>query len=51
MEVIEGNAFVSINGEAEQTFTTGQSWTVEAGNYFIVRVDSVLHYVCHFEGV
>jgi len=51
MEVIEGTAYVSINGETEKTFTNGESWTVEAGGYFIVRVDSALHYVCHFEGV
>jgi uncharacterized protein YaiE (UPF0345 family) len=51
MEVVEGTAYVSINGEEEQVFTTGQSWTVEAGGYFIVRVDQTLHYVCHFEGV
>ena len=51
MEVIEGTAYVSINGENEKTFTNGESWTVEAGGYFIVRVDSALHYVCHFEGI
>ena len=51
MEVIEGTAYVSINGETEKTVTNGESWTVEAGGYFIVRVDSALHYVCHFEGV
>lgn len=51
MEVIDGTAYVSINGEPEQTFTSGQSWTVESGGYFIVRVDQTLHYVCHFEGI
>ena len=51
MEVIEGTAYVSINGNEEETFTNNQSWTVEAGGYFIVRTDAPLHYVCHFEGV
>lgn len=51
MEVIDGTAFVSINGEPEQTFKTADKWTVEAGSYFIIRVDEPLHYVCHFEGV
>jgi len=51
MEVIDGTAFVSINGNEEETFTNNQSWVVEAGGYFIVRCDAPLHYVCHFEGV
>lgn len=49
MEVVSGSAFVSINGAPEQTFTDGQEWVVEAGGYFIVRVEEILHYVCHFE--
>ena len=49
MEVIEGTAYVSINGADEETFTDGKSWTIEAGSYFTVRVEAPLHYVCHFE--
>ena len=48
MEVVEGTAYVSINGHAEQTFTAGQSWTVEAGGYFVIRAEQPVHYVCHF---
>ena len=48
MEVVEGTAYVSINGQAEQTFTAGQSWTVEAGGYFVIRAEEPVHYVCHF---
>lgn len=48
MEVIEGKAFVSINGSPEVTFIPGQSWEVEAGGNFQIRVDEPLHYVCHF---
>jgi uncharacterized protein YaiE (UPF0345 family) len=48
MEVVEGTAFVSINGAEEKTFKDGESWTVEAGGYFICRVEESLHYVCHF---
>jgi hypothetical protein len=48
MEAVEGSAFVSINGAPELTFTSGQSWEVEAGGYFVIRVDAPFHYVCHF---
>jgi uncharacterized protein YaiE (UPF0345 family) len=48
MEVVDGRAFVAINGEPELTFTMGQSWEVEAGGYFEIRVDAPFHYVCHF---
>jgi uncharacterized protein YaiE (UPF0345 family) len=37
MEVVAGQAFVSINGATEETFSSGMEWTVEAGGYFIVR--------------
>ena len=49
MEVVDGNAFVSINGAPEQEFKAGQSWEVEKGGYFIVRAEQPVHYVCHFE--
>ena len=48
MEVVEGTAYVSINGQVEQTFAAGQSWTVEAGGYFVIRAEQPVHYVCHF---
>ena len=48
MEVVDGTAFVAINGRPELTYTTGQIWEVEAGGYFEIRVESPLHYVCHF---
>jgi uncharacterized protein YaiE (UPF0345 family) len=48
MEVVDGTAFVSINGAAEQAYAAGQSWTVEAGGYFIIRAEAPVHYVCHF---
>lgn len=48
MEVVDGVAYVSINGQAEKAFAAGQSWTVEAGSYFIIRAESPVHYVCHF---
>lgn len=48
MEVVEGTAYVSINGQAEKAFTTGQSWIVEAGGYFVIRAEQPVHYVCHF---
>lgn len=49
MEVVKGTAFVIINDAPEQTFTDGQQWIVEAGGFFIIRVEEILHYVCHFE--
>lgn len=49
MIVFAGEAFVSINGLPEVLFSSGQSWVVEAGGYFIIRVEEPLHYVCHFE--
>jgi purine/pyrimidine-nucleoside phosphorylase len=49
MEVIEGQAFVSINGAPETTFTAGQTWEVAAGGYFVIRVEDPCHYVCHFD--
>lgn len=49
MEVVDGTAYVSINGAPEQAFTVGQSWTVEAGGYFIIRAELPVHYVCHFD--
>ena len=48
MEVVDGTAYVSINGEAEKSFSADQSWTVEAGAYFLIRADQPVHYVCHF---
>jgi len=48
MEVVEGTAHVRINGQAEKAFTTGQSWIVEAGGYFVIRAEQPVHYVCHF---
>ena len=48
MEVVEGTAHVSINGQEERTFPAGQSWTVEAGGYFVIRAEQPVHYVCHF---
>jgi uncharacterized protein YaiE (UPF0345 family) len=49
MEVVDGTAFVSINGAPEQPFSAGQSWTVDAGGYFVIRAESPVHYVCHFD--
>ncbi len=49
MEVVDGNAFVSINGAPEVEFKAGQSWEVEKGGYFIIRAEAPVHYVCHFE--
>jgi hypothetical protein len=48
MEVVDGTAYVSINGQAEKPFSAGQSWTVEACGYFVIRADQPVHYVCHF---
>jgi uncharacterized protein YaiE (UPF0345 family) len=48
MEVVEGRAYVSINGSPELTFLTGQRWEVDAGGYFVIRTDEPCHYVCHF---
>ena len=48
MEAVDGRAFVSINGGPELTFTSGQSWEVDAGGYFEIRVEAPFHYVCHF---
>jgi len=48
MEIVDGTAYVSINGQAENSFSAGQSWTVEAGAYFVIRADQPVHYVCHF---
>lgn len=49
MEVVDGIAHVSINGGSEQPFAAGQSWTVEAGGYFVIRAELPVHYVCHFD--
>jgi uncharacterized protein YaiE (UPF0345 family) len=49
MEVVDGTAYVSINGGSEQTFAAGQSWEVAAGGYFVIRTESPVHYVCHFD--
>ncbi len=49
MEVVDGSAFVSVNGAPEQEFKVGQSWEVEKGGYFIIRAEQPVHYVCHFE--
>ena len=49
MEIVSGQAFVSINGAPEVTFTDGQEWVVEAGGYFIIRAEEIVHYVCHFD--
>jgi uncharacterized protein YaiE (UPF0345 family) len=48
MEVVDGTAYVSINGASEQTFTAGQSCNVDAGGYFVIRAEQAVHYVCHF---
>jgi purine/pyrimidine-nucleoside phosphorylase len=48
MEVVDGQAFVSINGGPENVFEAGQRWEVQAGNYFEIRVEAPFHYVCHF---
>ncbi|MEY3876280.1 MAG: hypothetical protein RIR50_1452 [Pseudomonadota bacterium] len=48
MEVVDGTAYVSINGAPEVAYPAGQSWTVEAGGYFIIRAEQAVHYVCHF---
>jgi uncharacterized protein YaiE (UPF0345 family) len=48
MEAIEGKAHVSINGAPELTFLAGQTWEVDAGGYFVIRVEEPFHYVCHF---
>jgi uncharacterized protein YaiE (UPF0345 family) len=48
MEVVDGTAHVSINGAPEQAFAAGQSWTVDAGAYFVIRAEQPVHYVCHF---
>lgn len=48
MEVVDGCAYVSIDGAPERAFSAGESWTVEAGSYFIVRTTAPVHYVCHF---
>ena len=45
MEVVDGTAHVSINGEPEKAFPAGQSWTVDAGGYFIIRAVDPVHYV------
>lgn len=45
MEVVDGTAFVSINGAPEQE----QSWEVEKGGYFVIRAEQPVYYVCHFE--
>jgi hypothetical protein len=49
MEVVDGTAYVSINGGSEQAFAAGQSWEVAAGGYFVIRAESPVHYVCHFD--
>ncbi len=48
MEVIDGTAFVTINGGPEIAYGAGQSWAVDAGGHFVVRTEAPLHYVCHF---
>ena len=48
MEVVDGCAFVSIDGAPEQVFAAGESWTVEAGSNFVIRTTAPMHYVCHF---
>lgn len=49
MEVVDGTAYVSINGAPETEFKAGQSWEVEKGGHFIIRAESPVHYVCHFD--
>ena len=49
MEIVDGTAFVSINGAPEQEFNAGQSWEVDKCGYFIIRTEQPVHYVCHFE--
>ena len=48
MEVVEGTAFVAINGGKETAFLAGQSWSVDAGGYFVIRAEAPVHYICHF---
>jgi hypothetical protein len=48
MEVVDGTAFVSINGGSEQAYGPTTSWEVEAGGYFTIRAEEPVHYVCHF---
>jgi uncharacterized protein YaiE (UPF0345 family) len=48
MEVVDGTAFVSVNGGQEQAYLAGQSWEVAAGGYFVIRAEAPIHYVCHF---
>jgi len=48
MEVVDGTAFVSINGGSEQAYAPASSWEVEAGGYFTIRAEEPVHYVCHF---
>ena len=48
MEVVDGTAYVSCNGAPEEAYTAGQTWTVDAGGYFIIRAEQPVHYVCHF---
>ena len=49
MEVVDGTAFVSVNGGQEQVYLAGQSWEVGAGGYFVIRAEAPIHYVCHFD--
>lgn len=48
MEVVDGTAFVSINGGVEQSYGPNTSWEVDAGGYFTIRAEEPVHYVCHF---
>lgn len=49
MEVVDGTAFVVVDGAEEKAYGAGESWEVPAGGYFIIRAESPVHYICHFE--
>lgn len=48
IEIISGNCRVSIDNQAEETYTTGDSFHVPANSQFKIITDDVLDYVCHF---
>ena len=48
MEITDGAVAVSISGAPEQTLTAGATWKVGAGEYFTVKSEAPVHYICHF---
>lgn len=49
MELIEGEAKVTLPGESEPTvFRGGESFSVPGNSAFDIEVVETLHYVCHF---